>query len=217
MWHDGLLFKLNQNGIFGSLLKLFENYLHNRKQRVVLNGSYSDYSAIESGVPPGSVLGPFLVYINDLERNIKSNIKFFADDMMLFSIVKDPVTSANDLNHDLDMIYQWAHQWKMEFNPDPIKQATEVLFSCEKNSVNHPQLNFNGSAVLSEKVCVCVCVCVCVVWCGVVWYVWCGVCGVWCVVCGLWFVVCGLWFVVLWWCGVVWCGVVWCGVVCAKL
>ena len=121
VWHDGLLFKLNQNGINGSLLKLIENYLHNRKQRVVLNGSYYDYSSIESGVPQGSVPGPllFLVYINDLERNIKSNIKFFADDTILFSIVKDPVTSANDLNHDLDMIYQWAQQWTMEFNPDP--------------------------------------------------------------------------------------------------
>ena len=134
VWHDGLLFNLNQNGINGSVFKLFENYLHNRKQRVVLNGSHSDYSSIESGVPQGSVLGPllFLVYINDLERNIKSNIKFFADDTMLFSVVKDPVTSANDLNHDLDMIYQWAYQWKMEFNPDPIKQATEVIFSCKK-------------------------------------------------------------------------------------
>ena len=90
MWHDGLLFKLNQNGISGSLLKLFEDYLHGRKQRVVLNGFYSDYSPIESGVPQGSVLGPllFLVYINDLERNIKSNVKFFADDTMLFFFSK---------------------------------------------------------------------------------------------------------------------------------
>ena len=137
VWHDGLLFKLNQNGISGGLLKLFENYLHNRKQRVVLNGSYSSYSSIESGVPQGSVIGPllFLVYINDFESNINSSNKFFADDTMLFSVVKDSVKSVTDLNHDLDMISQWAHQWKMEFNPDPSKQATEVLFSCKKNII----------------------------------------------------------------------------------
>ena len=128
MWHDGLIFKLKQNGISGSPLKLFQNYLSNRKQCVVLNGSHSDYSGIESGAPQGSVLGPllFLIYINDFERNIKSNIKFFADDTMLFSLVKDPEISANDLNHDHDIIRQWADQWKLEFNPDPTKQATEV-------------------------------------------------------------------------------------------
>ena len=149
MWHDGLIFKLKQNGISGCLLKLFENYLHDRKQRVTLNGSFSEYSKIESGVPQGSVLGPllFLIYINDLEKNIKSKIKFFADDTMLFSIVKDPVISADELNHDLDIIYQWAYQWKMEFNPDPTKQATEVLFSRKKISQNHPQLIFNGTIV----------------------------------------------------------------------
>ena len=46
VWHDGLLYKLEQNGISGCLLKFFENYLHNRNQRVVLNGSYSDYYPI---------------------------------------------------------------------------------------------------------------------------------------------------------------------------
>ena len=43
--------------------------------------------------------------------------------------------------HDLDIIYQRAHQWKMEFNPDPTNQATEVLFTCKKSSPNHPHLN----------------------------------------------------------------------------
>ena len=79
---------------------------------MVLNGSYSSYKTVESGVPQGSVLGPllFLIYINDLERDVKSNIKLFADDTMLFSIVKDPAISANDLNHDLNTIHQWAKQ-----------------------------------------------------------------------------------------------------------
>ena len=147
--YDGLIFKLEQNGVSGPLLKLLKNYLHNRKQRVVLNGSHSDYSNIESGVPQGSVLGPllFLIYINDLENNIKSNIKFFADDTMLFSIVRDPTLSAEDLNHDLNIISEWAHQWKMEFNPDPTKQATEVTFSCKRTKHDHPVLFFNGTAV----------------------------------------------------------------------
>ena len=109
VWHKGLLFKLKQNGISGSLLMFFQDYLNNRKQRVVLNGSYSSYSTIESGVPQGSVLGPllFLIYINDLEQNIKSNIKCFADDTMLFSTVNDPAISANNLNHDLDIIQRY--------------------------------------------------------------------------------------------------------------
>ena len=125
VWHNGLIFKLKQNGVSGNLLKFFQNYLNNRKQRVVLNGSFSNYSTVESGVPQSSVLGPllFLIYINDLERNTKSNIKFFADDTMLFSIVKDPVISADNSNHDLNIIQLWAHQWKMEFNPDPTKQG----------------------------------------------------------------------------------------------
>ena len=90
MWHYGLIFKLKQNGVSGSLLTFFQKYLKNRKQRVVLTGSYSSYSTVESCVPQGYVLRPllFLIYINDLERNIKSNINFFADDTMLFSIVK---------------------------------------------------------------------------------------------------------------------------------
>ena len=112
---------------------------------MVLNGCCSKYSKVESGVPQGSILGPLLslIYINDLERNIKSNIKFFTDDTMPFSIVTDPAISANDLNHDLDII----HQWKMQFNPDRNKQATEVLFSCKKSSPNHPQLIFNDTDV----------------------------------------------------------------------
>ena len=66
---------------------------------------------------------------------------------MLFAIINYPIVSANNLNHDRDIIYQWANQWNMEFNPDPIKQASEVTFSCIKMKPRHPLLVFNGSAV----------------------------------------------------------------------
>ena len=133
----------------GTMIKFFRKYLNNRKQRLVLNATCSNYTLVESGIPQGSIPGPllFLIYINDLEINKKSNMKFFADDAMLFSIVNDPALSANNLNHDLRLIQQWAYQWKMEFNPDPSKQATEVLFSYKKSSPNHLQLVFNGTIV----------------------------------------------------------------------
>ena len=82
-----------------------------------------------------------------LREILNLNVKLFADDTMLFSIVNDPVISANELNHDLKVINQWAYQWKMEFNPDPNKQATELLFSCKKNRPNHPPLFFNDTVV----------------------------------------------------------------------
>ena len=66
---------------------------------------------------------------------------------MLFSIVNDPVISPHELNQDLKVINQCAFQWKMEFNPDPNKQATELLFPCKKNRPNHPPLFFKGTVV----------------------------------------------------------------------
>ena len=66
----------------------------------------------------------------------------FADATMLFS-----VTTAVELNHDLEIINQWAYQWKMAFNPDPTKQAIEILFSCKRDKVEHPALMFNGAPV----------------------------------------------------------------------
>ena len=79
----------------------------------------------------GSVLGPllFLIFINDLPDGITSLCKIFADDTSLFSKVYDIDISAKELNSDLENISKWAFQWKMQFNPDPNKQANEVYFS----------------------------------------------------------------------------------------
>ena len=103
VWHDGLLHKLESFGISGNSLKLFHSCLNNRQQRVVLNGQYSNWALILSGVPQGSILGPllFLIYINDLPENSKSSAKLFADDTSLFSTVYNATESANLLNEDL--------------------------------------------------------------------------------------------------------------------
>ena len=64
-----------------------------------------------------------------MPNGLKSNVKLFADDTSLFSIVHNITDSANLLNGDLSKINEWAVQWKMNFNSDPVKQAQEIIFS----------------------------------------------------------------------------------------
>ena len=149
VWHEGLLNKLKSYGITGNFLKLLENYMSNRYQRVVLNGQSSSWLDVNAGVPQGSILGPllFLIYINDLPERLKTDAKLFADDTSLFSTVIDIDKTSDNLNNDLSVIREWAYLWKMSFNPDPNKQATEVIFSHKKNPVTHPILIFNNQIV----------------------------------------------------------------------
>ena len=142
VWHKGLLFKLSQNGISGNLLDLLSSFLSDRKQRVLLNGQTSEWRNVTAGVPQGSILGPllFLIYINDLSGDLSSKAKLFADDTSLFSVTHDITTSANELNNDLKKISDWAFQWKMSFNPDPSKQAQEVIFSTKLKKRITPSL-----------------------------------------------------------------------------
>ena len=154
VWHEGLCFKLKQNGINGSLLDLMSSFLSDRKQRVVLNGTSSDWKEIYSGVPQGSVLGPllFLIYINDLTDDIKSNIRLFADDSSLFIKVRSIEEAQALLSSDLETITAWAHQWKMQFNPEIAKAAIEVIFSSRhKNKGTHPPLSCNGTPVIRQE------------------------------------------------------------------
>ena len=106
------------------------NFLKERKQRVILNGQYSTWTNVETGVPQGSILGPlpFLVHINDLPESLVLNPKLHPDDTSLFSIIRNKYLSAQNLNEDLNKINNWAFLWKMSFNPDPSKQAQEVFF-----------------------------------------------------------------------------------------
>ena len=95
-----------------SLLKLIQNFLTNRFQRVLFNSQTSEWLPVKAVVPQGSILVPlfFLIYINDLSDNIEPTIKPFADDTSLFSVVHDNNTLAEVLNRDLQKISEWMHK-----------------------------------------------------------------------------------------------------------
>ena len=149
VWHEDLLFKIKSMGISGELYNLLENYLSGRVQRVILNGQTSTWQPVLAGVPQGSILGPllFLIYINDLPNELKSQAKLLADDTSLFTTVKDRNESANILKKDLLSISKWAYDWKMLFNPDSSKPAQEVLFSRKRQVKSHPILSMNNIQV----------------------------------------------------------------------
>ena len=139
---------------------MLSNFLRNRKQRVILNGQTSYWVDFKAGVPQGSILGPllFLIYIDDLSDGLSSYAKLFADDTSLFSVVfyycflhfiifYYANTTAKELNNDLVKISRWAYPWKMSFNPDPSKQAQEVIFSRKTKKEYHSPLAFNNNNV----------------------------------------------------------------------
>ena len=116
--HQRLLGKLQHYGINGHILKWISEFLSGRTQCVVVDGAASSWSAVESGVPQGTVLGPllFLLYINDLPDCVESQVRLFADDCLLYRTIEG-IPDQLALQSDLIKLQQWADLWGMQFNP----------------------------------------------------------------------------------------------------
>ena len=144
--HQRLLLKLKAHGIGASITDWIEQWLTDRRQRVVVDGEVSNWKSVLSGVPQGSVLGPilFLIYINDLDDSITSNVLKFADDTKLFRKVNTDGDKQH-LQNDLDRLVKWSEKWQMLFN----------FGKCKCLHTGHRNLNVNykmGDTVLGTTV-----------------------------------------------------------------
>ena len=144
-----LMVKLRQLGIQGRCADWINSWLNDRSQRVVVNGKFSSWREVTSGVPQGSVLGPvlFLIFINDIDSSLTSSISKFADDTKLYRKVNDE-KDASLLQKDLDRLLTWSQTWQMSFNADKCK----VLHFGSKNlGYNYTMAGSTLSSVTSEK------------------------------------------------------------------
>ena len=144
--HQRLLLKLKAHGIGDSITDWIEQWLTDRRQRVVVDGEVSNWKSVLSGVSQGSVLGPilFLIYINDLDDSITSNVLKFADDTKLFRKVNTDGDKQH-LQNDLDRLVKWSEKWQMLFN----------FGKCKCLHTGHGNLNVNykmGDTVLGTTV-----------------------------------------------------------------
>ncbi len=103
------MFKVKQLGINGKIHNCTKIWLSNGKQRVVINGTASDWASVMGGVPQGSVLGPvlFIIYINDINASLSKFISKFADNVKIgHSIVDDRerLNLQEDLRKNFTMV-----------------------------------------------------------------------------------------------------------------
>ena len=110
--HHHLLYKLQCYGIRGLLFSWMQDYLSDRKQRVIVGGYSSDWMEVPSRVPQRSIRGPllFLLYINDFPLSVSYNTELFADDSVLYR----KITSEDDcveLQDGLSSAASWCDLW----------------------------------------------------------------------------------------------------------
>ena len=115
--HKRLLYKLNNYGIRGPILQWIQSFLENRSQQVILEDQESSFVRVTSGVPQGTVLAPllFLCYINNLPDLVKSKVRLYADDVLLYTTINSYADSLI-LQQDLDLLQKWTEDWQIKFN-----------------------------------------------------------------------------------------------------
>jgi hypothetical protein len=144
--HQRLLAKMDHLGIRGSTKSWIESFLTTRQQRVIIDGQSSSSSSVVSGVPQGTVLGPllFLAYINDLPDNVTSNVRLFADDLILYRPINTP-QDCDKLQDDINSLCNWERTWQMKFNT----AKCFIMHVTHKQNI-FPHQYHMGSSVLQK-------------------------------------------------------------------
>ena len=143
--HNSLLFTLKSIGVGGSVLSISREFLSNRRQRVVVDGATGEWIPIVSGVPQGSVLGPFLftLYTSKMFELVENRRHAYADAPHYWLLFASQQTGLLLLNRDLARFQEWCNHWCMILNHN----KTKALVVSRSRPVNPPYGDLVGSGV----------------------------------------------------------------------
>ena len=118
--HDLLIAKLSAYGLGAKALDLLNSYLSDRKQRVKIGSTFSEFIEILIGIPQGSVLGPLLfnIFLNDLLLSYNAtSICNFADDNTIYTCGSTIHGIKANLKKGIDILLKWFNDNSMKANP----------------------------------------------------------------------------------------------------
>ncbi|KAJ4431568.1 hypothetical protein ANN_20167 [Periplaneta americana] len=133
VWHEGLLFKLKPI-VSDTLFRILQSYLCNRIFSVKYENVVSQVRSIQTGVPQGSVLGPYLylIYVSDFPRDANLTTAQFADDVAV--LCKDSCEmAANKLQQFLHLVDICCNKWKVKMNP---RKSNVIQFTYKRKTEN---------------------------------------------------------------------------------
>ena len=117
--HNLLIAKLGADGFETDALRYMKSYLTNRKQRVRVNKTFSEWDRITKGVPQDSILGPLLfnIFLNDLFLFISnSSLSNYADENTLYTFGDNLKKIKDSLRNSFDTVHQWFYENYMVLN-----------------------------------------------------------------------------------------------------
>jgi hypothetical protein len=136
VWHKGLLYKIKKK-LPSQIFLLLQSYLTERFFQIRVNNYVSNIHNIKSGVPQGSVLGPFLYLLHtaDLITTNNTVLATFADDTAILSANQDPLIASSDLQKHMNLLQNWFQKWRIKINNG---KSVQITFTTRQ--INSPQV-----------------------------------------------------------------------------
>ena len=143
VWRQGLITKLNELGVKGTMLNWIYSLISNRSFQVRVGVELSETYNLENGIPRGSELSPllFAVMINDLPKVIKSDHGLFADDCAIWRSGGSITELLSSLQSTSNEISAWCSRWGFIIS----KTKSVAMIFTRKRKIGPLSLTINGS------------------------------------------------------------------------